>query len=216
MPFTPDKSGSFPTFDPDIANFDPTEWNTGIPAGAQGAVSARNPHFRTAVVREDFDQLTYSSSAATVLQAGSSITIGAAVQPNANNYNLASPLSMIYQADICVSASYTTGSGIYAECGFGKLDQPTVSVDYTAVGNKISEWKALNQVILGDSSGASARWNGALIPVDHGRDGFVQNPYVAFGTIGNVAAGNGTFVYFTVSITVQRYVGEIGIFDAVR
>ena len=214
--FRPDRIGlrTSPIVDLDLARLAwPTEWNTNLDAVDAVRGSAPAPHFRSATVREDFDQLSVIGEGSVSFASDQHFSLGVAIDGEALN-----ELGVRYSGHIGAYVSLDSASLEVGIVGWiGRLDASSVDVARGAANNLVS-----NPIYLpGRNAGPSHisigySWEGTVLAVDQAEDGFGSNPVVLGVTLQNNDSAATSLAHLNISLSLFRWASDIQVFDPNR
>lgn len=204
-----DRIGPWPVLDVDLAEFVwPTEWNVNFDNVDSGYASIK-PHFRSATVRDDFEQL-HVMEGSVALAANQGMTFAIAINGEAEN-DL--PMMYSYHASLCWVMS--APASWQAQIGIGRLDSASVDVNRAATNNNIANPYFLHSD-GSDTGSAGVRHEGQVILSDVEADGYGTNPICLFARMVN---GENTVMDvgdLCLSLSMFRYTADYDTFDPSR
>lgn len=214
--FRPDRIGlrTSPIVDLDLARLAwPTEWNTNLDAVDVARGSPPGPHFRSATVRDDFDQLSVIGEGSVSFASDQHFSLGVAI--NGEDLN---ELGVRYSGHISAYASLDSASLEVGVAGWiGRLDSSAVDVARGAVNNAVS-----NPIYLpGHNAGPSHinigySWEGTVLAVDQDEDGFGSNPVVLGVSLYNNDSAATSLAHLAISMSLFRWKSDLQVFDPNR
>lgn len=211
--YRPNRIGPYPTVDLDRTESGWSgDWNPNLDSADHSRTAAPHLHVRSATVREDYDQATWIATAQSSLADNMAFGLGAAINGQAKSDGMGHLFCGHVSAVLCCSADQLGAARVV----IGRAVNSALSVVRTDVGNELDSFTYLPANVQRDAHTLHVGWQGCVVQTDQDADGFGTNPILLGVQLVNLAGAAITFEYFAVSVTLQKYVEEIQIFDPVR